>query len=394
MKKLLILGGPEFQIPLIKQARDMGLYTYVLDMNPQSRGAAYADEFFQCSLKDREKVLSIAKKVMPDGVTVGMCDVAVNSAALVCRELNLPGLDVETALRATDKYLLIKEFEKHHVPHPWYRKLNAEDIPNLAYDFSFPIISKPVDMAGSRGINKIERRADAERLMYESLAAGGANEIIIEEFLEGPEVSVEMLVKDFRPHVIQITDKYTSGAPHFVELGHTQPSVLPEDIQRAIAEVAEKAAAALRLNNCCAHAEIIITKQGPKMVEIGARMGGDSIQEQLILYSAGINMPYYSIQFALGETIDLPDTKQNMCSAIRFLKSDRSGVVRAVRNLEEAGKVNGVQQIEVSCQVGDEVAPPVDSSGRLGFVISRAETVEEAVAACERSIEILEISVE
>ena len=394
MKKLMILGGPEFQIPLIRQAKEMGLYTYVLDMNPQARGAAYADEFIQCSLKDREKVLAIAKEIMPDGVTVGMCDVAVNSAALVCRELNLPGLDVETALRATDKYLMIQEFEKYNVPHPWYRKLSAEDIPALSYDFSFPFISKPVDMAGSRGINKIECRNDAERLMYESLAAGGVNEIIIEEFLDGPEVSVEMLVKDFKPHVIQITDKYTSGAPHFVELGHSQPSLLPEETRRAVAEVAEKAALALHLNNCCAHAEIIITAQGPKMVEIGARMGGDSIQEQLILYSAGINMSYYSIRFALGEPIDLPDTKQNMCSAIRFLKSDRSGVVKAIRNLEEAGKVNGVRQMEVSCQVGDEVAPPVDSSGRLGFVISQAESVEEAVAACERSIETLEIIVE
>lgn len=393
MKKLLVLGAPEFQIPLLKQAKAMGLYTYVFDMNPHSRGVPYADEFFQCSLKDKEKALSTAQKIMPDGVTVGMCDVAVNSAALICRELKLPGLDVETASRATDKYLMIQEFEKHHVPHPWFRKLSAKDIPELAYDFPFPVISKPIDMAGSRGINKIESRADAERMLNESLMASDSKEIILEEYMEGPEVSVEMLVRDFEPYVLQITDKYTSGAPHFVELGHSQPSLLPDDVKDTISEVAKMAARALQLNNCCAHAEIIITSQGPKMVEIGARMGGDSIQEQLIMYSKEINLPYYSILMALGEPFELPDMTRNHCSAIRFLTSEKRGTVKAIRNVEDARKLKDIKQIEVFCQEGEEVHPPVDSSGRLGFVISQADTVKEAVAACERAFELIDIAV-
>ena len=396
MKKLMVLGAPDFQIPLLKQARNMGVYTYVLDMNPQSRGAAYANEFFQCSLKDQEKALAIAKKIMPDGVTVGMCDVAVNSAALICKELDLPGLDVETAKKATDKYLMIQEFERFHVPHPWFKKIGINDISKLDYDhdISYPFISKPIDMAGSRGINKIESRNDIESKLHDSIKASDSHEIIIEEFMEGPEVSVEILVLGHTPHVLQITDKYTSGAPHFVELGHTQPSTLAADTQRAIENVAQQAVKALGLYDCCAHAEIIITKNGPKMVEIGARMGGDSIQQQLIMLSKGINMPSYSIKMALGEKICLPNTNQNMSSTIRFLTCNNYGIVKSICNVEEARKLDHICQLEVYCQIGDKVAFPVDSSGRLGYVLSQAETTEESIAACERAVELVKILVE
>ncbi len=226
---------------------------------------------------------------------------------------------------------MIREFEKNSVPHPWFRKIGADDIAGLDRDLPYPLISKPVDMSGSRGINKIEKAEDLDALLLDSSNTGRSGEILIEEFMEGPEVSVEMLVKDRVPHVLQITDKLTSGAPHFVELGHAQPSQHPADTQRAIADVARGAAAALGLNNCCAHAEIIVTKNGPKMVEIGARMGGDTIQEQLILYSKGVNMPYYAIKMALGEDFELPDLSLNMCSTIRFLTAPKKGVVTAVR---------------------------------------------------------------
>ena len=396
MKKLMVLGAPDFQIPLLKQARNMGVHTYVLDMNPHSRGAVYADDFYQCSLKDSKSVLDIARKIMPDGVTVGMCDVAVNSAAIVSKELGLPGLDVDTAQKATDKYLMIQEFEKFHVPHPWFKRMRIEDISALINDqnISYPFISKPIDMAGSRGINKIESRNDIESMLNDSIKASDNHEIIIEEFMEGPEVSVELLVLGHTPHVLQITDKYTSGAPHFVELGHTQPSSLPNSIKRAIEDVAQQAVRALGLFDCCAHAEIIVTKEGPKMVEIGARMGGDSIQQQLIMLSKGINMPYYSIKMALGEEVTLPNINQDLASTIRFLTCKKSGTVKNVCNVNEARRLDHIRQVEVYCQKGDAVAFPVDSSGRLGYVLSQADSTEESIAACEMAVDMIKILVE
>ena len=123
-------------------------------------------------------------------------------------------------------------------------------------------------------------------------------------------------------------------------------------------------------------------------------MGGDSIQEQLIIYSKGINMPYYSIQFALGNQIELPKATQNLSSTIRFLTSNNQGVIKSIDNIELARNQEYIKDIEVYCQVGDTVAFPVDSSGRIGFVISQAETIEKSTAACEHALKTLNIIVD
>jgi len=392
MKKLMVLGASEFQIPLLKQAHDMGVCTYVLDINPDSRGVKYADYYYQCSLKDVDKALSIAGMIEPDGVTVGMCDVAVCTAAAICEKLHLPGIDLSAAVRSTDKFLMIEEFKKAGVPHPEYRLIQKDNIADFCNSFTFPVISKPVDMAGSRGINKIENAGMLLEALYDSSDKGDTGDIIVEEYMDGPEVSVEIIVYGNTPHVLQITDKYTSGAPHFMEIGHSQPSLLENRIQEKIKEVATKAALALGLRNCFAHAEIIITQDGPKMVEIGARMGGDGIQEQLMMLSTGINIPYYAVKFALGEDFELPVAALNRCSAIKFIQS-KEGIIQSVNGVENAMQIEGIKQIEILNGPGAVIEKPKDNSGRLGYIISQADSVKEAIMACEKASEIIKFDI-
>ena len=393
MKKLLVLGASEFQIPLLKQAREMGLYVCVLDINPNSRGVKHANDYYQCSLKDVDKAISIAKSIQPDGVTVGMCDVAVCTAAKICEELDLPGLDFQTAKRATDKFLMVSAFKEHCVPHPEYMYIQKEDIGKRQFKFPLPCISKPIDMAGSRGINKISEETELLSLLKDSSLSSDSGDIIVEEYMEGPEVSVEILVIDHTPTVLQVTDKYTSGAPHFIEIGHSQPSQLSEETIEAVSDVAKKAVNALGLYNCFAHAEIIITNRGPKMVEIGARMGGDGIQEQLLLLSRGINAPLYAINFALGIHNEQPPQMINMCSAIKFIQS-RPGIVQTIDYIEKASQIDGIKQIEILCKPGDKMRSPTDNSDRMGYIISQEKTVEKALAACEEAASIIKIVVE
>lgn len=351
MKKLLVLGASEFQIPLLQQAKSMGIHTCVIDINPNARGISFADEYKECSLKDFTTAIKIAKAYNPDGVTVGMCDIAVRTCAMICKALCLPGLSVEVAEKATDKFKMIEVFRANNVPHPEYIYFADGDYSREKMNLNFPIIVKPIDMAGSRGINLVTREEELPSAVEDSINASDKGDIIIEEYMIGPEVSVEIFVEKSEPYIMQITDKLTSGAPHFVELGHSQPSSLSELIKNEIAQVACKAVRALGLYNCVAHAEIIVTKDGPKMVEIGARMGGDGIQQQLIQLSTGINLQESVIRLAMGEQIQRPTNTCNLGSAIRFIPAV-TGVIDSISK-DYDNNDKRIKSVFLFCKPGD-----------------------------------------
>jgi len=391
MTKLLVLGASEFQIPLLKQARKMGINTCVLDYNENAPGIKYADEYRQCSLKDIPTAVKIAYEYKPNGVTAGMVDVAVCTCARICKELGLPGLSVAVAERSTDKFKMIEAFKANNVPHPQYIYFSKNTFSKEKINLKYPLIVKPIDMAGSRGIELVNSEDELATAVNKSIMASDKGEIIIEEYMVGPEVSVELFVEGYKPYVLQITDKLTSGAPHFMEIGHSQPSSLSNQIKDSIARVACSAVEALGLNNCVAHAEIIITEEGPKMVEIGARMGGDGIQQQLIELSTGINLQEIVIKLAMGEQVSCPHSTIKQASAIRFIPS-REGTVVDVEAPEILDKC--IKMVNLLCNPGERVSNAKDNSGRLGYVIAQADSASEAIMACEDTIKKVKIVLE
>lgn len=276
-KRLLVLGGSQFQIPLIKRAKSEGYFVGVFDISETAPARKYADYFYSVSLKDREAVLNAAKNFSPDGITVGMVDIAVPTCAYVAQVLNLPGMNLKTAESATDKYKMICAFAAADVPHPKFQLIEKEDSEIAKCNIDYPAIVKPIDMAGSRGIFLVHNDAEFKRAVKDSSKLGDSGKVLVEEYLVGPEVSVELIVKNGKAHAIQVTDKTTSGAPHFAETGHLQPSQLDKNIIDSVKKVACSAAESLELKNSLGHAEIKITSSGPKMIEIGARQGGDGI---------------------------------------------------------------------------------------------------------------------
>ena len=288
---------------------------------------------------------------------------------------------------------MIKTFEKYDVAHPWYYILKAGDsMDNIADEIRYPLIVKPTDNSGSRGVvlvHNIEELYDA--ILYSSTESREGN-IILEEYMEGPEVSVEVIVLDGVPHILQITDKLTTGAPHFVEMGHSQPSRLSEINQEEIRILAAKACKSVNLENGPAHAEIIITDEGPKMVEIGVRMGGDNITTHLVPLSTGIDMTKAMIQIACGEKPDI-HKKINKASAIRFLQAPQGRIVN-ITGVNEAKNIIGVKEIIFSKEIGDIVEDIASSSDRIACVIAQADTPEEAVLICEKALEKIQVEIE
>ncbi len=391
MKRLLIIGASVLQVPAIHKAKEMGLYVAVADYNPNAVGIPLADEYYNVSTIDEKGVCQAAKEFKADGIMTLATDMPMRSLAYACEKLGLVGLAYDSAVKATDKGEMIKTFEAAKVEHPWYQIIHGGTKP-MPGTFAFPLITKPTDNSGSRGVMLVHNEDElAEALSYSS-ENGRRGDVIMEEYMQGPEVSVEVMVSHGVPHVLQITDKLTTGAPHFVEMGHSQPSRLPEEAQDAIRDLASRAALSVGIRNGPAHVEIILTKNGPKMVELGARMGGDCITTHLVPLSTGVDMVGNTIKIALGEE---PDLNQKLWkgSAIRYFNAPH-GVIHEISGVEEAEKLSGVQEITFVKHVGDTVGDIGSSTDRVGFVIAQAESAEEAVEVCEKVLSTVKIMVE
>lgn len=393
MKKLMIIGASVLQLPAIKKGKDMGLNIAVVDYNPNAIGIPYADCYYNASTMDEDAVTNAAKDYCPDGIMTLATDMPMRGVAKVSEVLGLKGISYESALKATDKHLMIQAFKESGVESPWYYiARNKQDLYALKDKLLFPCIMKPTDNAGSHGVVKLNSFEELILNYDYSQANSRHGVVIIEEFLEGEEVSVEVMVVNGDVNVLQITDKITTGAPHFVEMGHTQPSRKPEDIQNQIKILAVKAVKSLGIDNGPCHVEIMVTSRGPVMVELGARMGGDNITTHLVPLSTGIDMTEATIHVALGENPEIVPTI-NKGSAIRYLSAGE-GIIKNISGLDEANQIPGIVEISLTKQLGDRSTPISCSNDRIGFVISQGKDANDAAAICEKAKELIKIEVE
>lgn len=386
-RRLLVLGGPIFQRPIIDKAKQMGLLVAVVDIDEDAPCALFGDVFYKGSIKDRSIVAKIARDFQPDAVISGACDTSVGVAAYLCRSLGLPGNSESAAYNSTDKVAMLESFKQNGVAHPLYQVVSKADLGGFELFLPYPVIVKPTDSAGGRGVNLVLSEEGLREAVEISSRAGASGDVLIEEYMEGPEVSVEIIVADRVPHVLQITDKVTSGAPNFFEIGHVQPSALSSDTKAMIADLASRAVLAVGLVNSAAHVEIKVTEDGPKMIELGARMGGDCITTYLVGNSVeGIDMAETMIRLALGERIDewsYRDSGEHI--AVKFLPSV-AGVLQEISGIDDMLKVPGVIHAEIMGVAGETYSDAVDDSSRFAFVVARGSSNEDALAVCDDAL--------
>lgn len=381
----MIIGASVLQLPAILKAKEMGLHVAVVDFNPQAIGIQYADKYYNASTMDEDAVLAAAEDYQPDGIMTLATDMPMRGVAKVAEKLGLPGISYDTALKATDKFEMIKAFKAHDVASPWFFTVDSiEELKALEGQLTYPCIMKPTDNAGSHGVVLAKSFDDMIREYDYSRENARHGKVIIEEYLKGDEVSVEVMVVDGKVNILQITDKLTTGAPHFVEMGHSQPSRHPVDIQRVIKELATKACQAVGINQGPAHVEMMVTERGPVMIELGARMGGDNITTALVPLSTGIDMVKATIDVALGNQPDI-EPSLYCASAIRYIAAPE-GMITSIKGVEEAKQLSGVKEVIMTKSVGEKSTPIHCSNDRIGSVIAQAATAEEAVRICEKAL--------
>lgn len=409
MKKMMILGGSILQIPAIKKARELGYYVIVVDYDEKAEGFPLADEKLIFSTMDQEEVYRQALIHKPDVILTSTSDGPVRTAAYVNERLGKqPDLSYEDSFCATIKSYMRDRLKQCGIPIPDYRvTCDFKEFTEAILHFKGICIAKPADNAGSRGVTLVEKPELHGKTIEtlnreESLLLGETYHycknnsrngiVMVEEFMKGPEVSVEAMVVDRKPVIIAITDKIVTRPPFFVELGHSEPSILRAEILEEIRVLASRSLEAIRLQNGPAHVEIKVTEQGPKIVELAARLGGDYITSHLVPLSTGVDLVGSSIALACGEAVDL-EPKWSRGAAIRFING-RHGTLREVVADRQIHELPGIKEVVIWEKKGDHLTETKSSNDRLGYVIAVADTPEEANRRAEGAMKLIHVVME
>lgn len=329
MKKLAIIGAGYLQKPLVLKAREMQIETHCFAWEDGAVCKDIADYFYPISIVEKEKILKKCLEIGIEGITSIASDAAVPTICYVADEMHLTGNPYHDVSITTNKYKMRQRLVEKGIPSPQFAMAKAN--PSLS-GFRFPLIVKPTDRSGSRGVTKVFAIEEISSAVKRAMGESFDNEAIIEEFISGREISVESISWQGQHFVIAITDKVTTGDPYFVELQHHQPAELNVEMQDKVKAQTVKALDALEIKAGASHSEFKITQDGDiYAIEIGARMGGDFIGSDLVRLSTGYDFLKAVIEVAMG-AFTIPKIKMNGYSGVYFLSKETEFVKKYIDN--------------------------------------------------------------
>ncbi|PHU34544.1 ATP-grasp domain-containing protein [Pseudobutyrivibrio ruminis] len=381
MKKLAIIGASEFQAPLIIKAKELGIETHVFAWKCGDVGESIADYFYPISITECEEIYQQCKKIGIDGICTIGTDLGTIPVSYVANRLGLVANSEECVKKATNKHLMRKCFEKNGDPSPRSVEISgSQDVEDCEFDY--PVICKPTDRSGSRGIYKVNNKKELLDAVDKSIEYSFEKKALVEEFAEGQEYSVEYISYQGMHHFLALTKKYTTGAPNFIETGHIEPAPVSEELLEKVKSVTEHALDSLEVTNGASHTELKINHNGNiKIIEIGARMGGDFIGSHLVQMSTGVDFVKCVIQVAMGEEPKVIRNDKTNHAAVRFVFGENEKKVFATIKKENPSIIVG----EHFDKITDEKV--VDSSSRFGYFMLKAEVADEILEYMPRNEE-------
>ncbi len=300
MKNIAIIGASYLQQPLILKAKNKGIITHVFAWACGDVGEKSADFFYPISIVEKERILEKCKEIGIDGICTIASDLAVITVNYVADKMGLIGNSLECTEVSTNKHKMRECFIRNGDPAP--KSIMVESVEDLnGVEIDYPVIVKPVDRSGSRGITKVTCYEDLSSAIKIAKSQGFEKKALVEEFATGQEYSVEYISWQGRHEFLALTRKFTTGAPNFVEIGHEEPALVSEDMLLEVKKTVEHALDSLGIKNGASHSEIKISESGViKIIEIGARMGGDFIGSSLVELSTGYDFVSAVIDIAMG----------------------------------------------------------------------------------------------
>ena len=365
IKKLVIIGANDFQNQLILKAKSLGYETHVFAWEEGAVGKYTADYFYPISITNKEEILKICKKIKPCGVCSIASDLTSITVNYVAEKLGLPCNKTEYTEIQTNKYKMREALLNAGLSCPKFVRVGGKFDKAVLADFTFPIIVKPTDRSGSRRVMKLDSSDGIEKAVKSACEVSFEGKAIIEEYIDGDEYSMETISSNGNHNYLATTKKFTTGAPYFIETGHRQPSGLSDEIIDKTKNIIFKALDALHIENSASHSEFKVDKNGDiKIIEIGARMGGDCIGSDLVYLSTKNDFLKMVIDISVGNRLEFNEKTEDNPVEIHFLFNEND-----LMELEKIKKVCPERLYRVSEIEKKNLGKIVDSSTRLGYYI-------------------------
>lgn len=393
---ILFVGGSVETLPGIRLAKSMGLHVVVSDVNEKAPGILEADASLISSTYDIHASVKAAReyhdKVRPiDGVLCLATDVPLTVASIAA-ELGLPGIPVESARIVTDK-LAMKEFlVARGVPMPWYSPVNnVAELQKIVDERGFPLVIKPVDSRGARGVLRLTAGIDLDWAYSVSQSYSPTSRVMVEEYLDGPQISSESLIVDGVVYTIGFSDRnyefLDRYAPHIIENGGDLPSFLSNPDQESLCDTVSKAAYCLGIENGVIKGDLVLSEGKPYVIEVALRLSGGYFCTHEIPLNTGVDFVGNAIRLSLGEVINkselLPKKNRMVCQRYLF---PEPGIVEDISIPSWINNDPDIALYEVRVKKGDTITAPVHHPARAGVVIATGMDRNDARERAERAI--------
>lgn len=365
MKKIAVIGANKPLLPFYRQAKKLGYYIVGIAWEEGAVCKQYCDKFYPVSFMEKEEVLEICRVEKIDGITSFSLESALPTLVYVAQSMGLISNTMDCVKLTENKFSMRAAFEAVGIPVPQYTLINDESA-LYSHSYKFPVIVKPIDSGGSQGVNKVDNKENLKEAYEESKRISRSGRVIIEEFVDGREFSVEYISHNGKHYCLQITDKETSGPPRFIEMAHHQPANISTEMAQKIREMVERALTALKIENSPSHTEIKLnSKNDLYIIEIGARMGGDHITSDLVRLSTGCDMTKAVIDLAVGDFSE-PVFSMHYHSGVYFYSALAPRVKDVIISHEQYKEI-----VEWELEDG-ELIEPRSNADRNGYLLYQA----------------------
>jgi isopentenyl diphosphate isomerase/L-lactate dehydrogenase-like FMN-dependent dehydrogenase/biotin carboxylase len=390
----MIIGGGLLQTPVITTAKKMGYQVIVTDYNPDAIGMKDADIPIVMSTRDIQGSVRVAKRqneITPiSGVLTVGTDASMTVAA-VANALNLPGIKFDDAEAATNKLKMRMRFKEHNIPSPAFLPVwTLADAKKGCKILGYPVVMKPSDNMGARGVMRIDNATQVADAFKFAKSASPSGELIIEQFMEGPELSIDAIIFNEEITITGVADRIIEYPPNFVETGHTMPSHLSIEMLEDACDVMRRGAKALGLTTGAAKGDIKVTKSGAMIGEIAARLSGGFMSAYTYPLSTGVDLMKAMIEVSLGQEPGNLEPVFNRVAIERAIIC-KPGTVKKISGLEEALKVQGIKEIFLNIKEGDTVVKPTSNVEKSGNIIAVGDTLKDAEASVKQCMDLLKI---
>jgi len=401
-KTLLVLGGGPDQIPGISKAKEMGIYTIVLDGNPNADAKKYANEFHTVSIKHFEQIEEFIKNKLTKKVD-GVIAFGVDIASIIAKTADT--LDVnytiplESAKLSEDKFISKVFMHKNSIPIPEYKQVeNLEDIKSFIADVGFPVIIKPVDNSAARGISLIYSDEQLSLFFEHAQKLSPSKKVIIEQYLSGPQITTESIVYDNNIFNICCSDRNYNDIdkflPNIIENGGDLPSIyMKEKHKNQLKNYLNIISKNLNIKNGIIKGDIVIHNDELYIIEFALRLSGGNFSGFQIQHHTGINFLLLCIHLHLGDNIDTNHMKQTTKNILsiryKFPEDVNSG---KIKNIQLPKKNNNILFSNFHVNVEDTISEKTTNHAeRLGFAIATGNTREDAIKNAQKYLDNVEI---